>query len=54
MKKIPESINFAADNGLIDRRFFLKAGVGVGGGLLSSAALGSEGKDRLLLSLIHI
>ena len=48
MKKIPESINFAADNGLIDRRFFLKAGVGVGGGLLSSAALGSEGKDRLL------
>ncbi|MFQ3334351.1 MAG: sulfane dehydrogenase subunit SoxC [Woeseiaceae bacterium] len=46
MKETPDNINFAANNGLLDRRFFLKAGLGVGGGLMSASALSSEGKDR--------
>ena len=46
MKKLTENMNFTAKNGLLDRRFFLKAGLGVGGGLLSASAIGSEGKDR--------
>ena len=46
MKKLTENMNFSAKNGLLDRRFFLKAGLATSGGLLSASTLASEGKDR--------
>ena len=44
MKKKKFNFTFSADNGLVDRRCFLKSGFGVGAGMMVAGAHASEGK----------
>ena len=46
MKKKKFNFTFSADNGLVDRRCFLKSGFGVGAGMMVAGANASEGKYR--------